>query len=129
MRLDRKVFFHGTRRAHLTELRPSTGGEFGPGIYLTGFEPTAWFYASHVARGPDAPIVLRVRTTVTKPFRVTKSVWVKMTARSTPSSVQKRLLANSYDAIVGVANNGYEWQLVVFDTNDVTIVGETMGEK
>jgi hypothetical protein len=45
-----------------------------------------------------------------------------MTERSTPSSVQRRLIAKGYDSIIGVANNGYEWQLVVFDQNDVTIM-------
>src|SRR5579884_2699172 len=33
------TFFHGTRAVHIDQLRPSTGGEFGPGIYLTSFEP------------------------------------------------------------------------------------------
>ena len=122
MQIDlRAVFFHGTRDAGITRLRPSTGGEFGPGIYLTSFGPTAQFYAQHVARGPDAPAVLRVRTSVSRPFEVTKSSWVKMTERSSPSAVQKRLRAKGYDSIVGIANNGYEWQLVVFDPESVAL--------
>lgn len=112
--------YHGTRHAHLTKLQPSTGGEFGPGIYLTSFRPTAEFYAQHVARGPDAPTILTARADVQRPFVVRKVDYVKMTERSTPRTVQKRLIKQGYDAIVGIAINDYEWQLVVFDPDKVT---------
>lgn len=117
-----RVFFHGSRHAQLKSLRASTGGEFGPGVYLTSFEPTAQFYANHVARGPDAPTIYRVRVSVQKPYVVTKSDWVKKTERSSPGTIVKRLQKQGYDCTVGVANNGYEWQLVVFDTANVIVV-------
>jgi hypothetical protein len=83
--------YHGTRHAGIETLRPSTGGEFGPGIYLTADEGTARFYAHHVARGPDAPTILTVDADIKNPFRVRKVDWIKMTERSSPSTVVKRL--------------------------------------
>ena len=53
--------FHGTRHARrILEdgFSLSATGEFGPGIYFSTFEPTASFYSSRVASGPEAPAVL-----------------------------------------------------------------------
>lgn len=122
MIFDTSVLFHGTRNRDVLHLRASKSGEFGPGVYLTSFEPTAEFYAQRVAQGPDEPTVFRVITDVTNPFVVTKSQWQKMTIRSTPLTVQKKLCAKNYDSIIGIANNGYEWQMIVFDPKYVHII-------
>ena len=116
------MFFHGTRAPGIDQLKPSRGGEFGPGVYLTGNEDTAWFYASHVASGSSEPYVLRARVTANNPFVVKKVDWLRMTARSTPKTVQNRLKKKGYDSIVGIALNDYEYQLVVFDPSDVKLL-------
>jgi hypothetical protein len=112
--------YHGTRSASIIgdAIRPSTGGEFGPGIYLSQDPNMADFYASHVARGPDGPAIMPVDVQLKNPFRVTKTDWIKMTQRSTPSQVQKRLQAMGYDGIVGVGLTGQE-QIVAFHPSQV----------
>jgi hypothetical protein len=111
--------YHGTRSAsQMDSIRASTGGEFGPGIYLTKDPGTAEFFATHVARGPDGPSIVPVDVTLKNPFRVSKTDWIKMTERSTPSTVQKRLMAKGYDGIIGTGLTGQE-QIVAFDPKQV----------
>lgn len=116
------TLFHGTRHANVTTLIPSTGGEFGPGAYLTDFEPTAALFAQR-AVGPDAPTVLEVRATIRNPFVVTKQEWLRLTTTSTPRTVQRRLQQKGHDAIIGIAVNGYERQIVVFDPASIQVIG------
>jgi hypothetical protein len=116
------VFFHGTRAPDIRQLRSSRSGEFGPGVYLTDREATAWFYADHVAGGTGEPRVLQARVSIENPFVVKKVDWLQMTERSTPKTVQNRLKRKGYDSIVGIALNDYEYQLVVFDPNDVELL-------
>lgn len=117
-------FFHGSRHAGLRELQASKGGEFGPGLYLTSFEPTARFYATHVAKGPDAPTIYRVRVQLPRGAAVIKKLdWLKLTQRRTPKTVSAKY-AKDHDGLVGIALNDYEWQLVVFDPRHVTIEEE-----
>lgn len=113
--------YHGSRHAKLKEFRPSTTGEFGPGVYLTSYEPTAVWYAQN-AKGPDEPTVHVVSVHPKNPFHVTKSHWVKLTERMTPREVQAALKRRGYDSIIGIGNNGYEWQLVVFDPKDIAVL-------
>jgi hypothetical protein len=115
------TWFHGTRHANVTSLKPSTGGEFGPGVYLTDFEPTAERYAQ-IASGPDTPTVLKVKVHAKKPFVITKQDWIDKTASRTPRTVQSALQKAGYDCILGVALNGYEKQLVVFDPSLVEVL-------
>jgi hypothetical protein len=111
--------YHGTRSAsQMDSIRASTGGEFGPGIYLTKDPGTAEFFATHVARGPDGPSIVPVDVTLKNPFRVSKTDWIKMTERSTPSTVQKRLMAKGYDGIIGTGLTGQE-QIVAFNPKQV----------
>lgn len=116
------LFYHGTRRS-FEQLQPSPSGEFGPGIYLTSFQPTAWWYASRVAQGDGPPRVAIVRVDVSKPFVVDKQAWLKATANKTPRTVAAALAKRGYDAIVGIALNGVEFQLVVWDPAKVRLVG------
>lgn len=116
------TFFHGTRVPGLTRLKASVGGEFGPGVYLTDFEPTVEMYAERFARGPGEPEVLRVRTSARQPYVVRKTDWIAMTMTRTPREVQAQLKAEGYDSIVGIAINDYEWQLLVFDPDMTEIV-------
>lgn len=120
----RGVFFHGTRVSGLSTLEPSKTGEFGPGIYLTSFQPTAWFYARSVARGPGDPVVLRVRTRILNPYVIGKAEWVKQTQKRTPRSLQASLVKKGHDGLVGVALNDQEFQLVVFSEENVIVVRE-----
>lgn len=113
--------FHGTRNA-FSDFKASKGGEFGPGVYLTKNPDTAHFYAEHVARGPNGPTIMPVTAELKNPFRVSKTDWIKMTERSTPSTVQKRLMAKGHDGIVGVGINGVDEQIVVFDPANVRSV-------
>lgn len=115
-----RTFYHGTRVIGLRQLRPSTGGKFGPGIYLTDFEPTAAVYAQR-ARGNGPPVVYAARVHVSRPFVVRKVDWLRMTERSSPARVQARLKRSGYDSVIGVALNDVEWQLVVFDPDDVQL--------
>lgn len=115
-----QTFFHGTR-TKFTKLQASSSGEFGPGVYLTSFEPTARFYAHHVARGDAEPHVVEVLVSARKPFIVKKVDWVRMTERSTPRTVQKRLMKKGFDCIIGISINDSEWQLVVFDETQVQL--------
>jgi len=109
--------FHGTRHAsRILEdgFSPSATGEFGPGIYFSTFEPTASFYASRVASGPEAPAVLRCEVVFEKPFHTTKADYLRLTERSTPRTVQARLMRQGFDGIVGVGLNGVDVQVVAF---------------
>lgn len=117
-------FFHGSRHAGLRALHASKSGEFGPGLYLTNFEPTARFYATQVARGPDAPTIYRVRVQMPRGAVILKKLdWLKLTQRRSPKTVSAKY-AQNYDGIIGVALNDYEWQLVVFDPTQATIESE-----
>ena len=76
--------FHGTRNAsEILEsgFRPSTGGEFGPGIYFTENPHTAAFYALRVARGSEEPRILVADVGLNHPFVVKKIVWLRMTEK------------------------------------------------
>lgn len=119
------LLFHGTRRA-ITELRPSTGGEFGPGVYLTKSRDTARFYARSVAQGPDAPRILVVEVDLRNPIRIDKVDWIRATENRTPRTVQRALMRKGHDAIVGVAINGVDEQIVVFDPARVRVLGEEL---
>jgi len=111
--------YHGTRSASLIEkLKPSTGGEYGPGIYLSQDPNMADFFATHVAKGPEGPSIIPVDVHLKNPFRVNKTDWIKMTEKSTPSQVQKRLQAKGYDGIIGVGLTGQE-QVVAFSPEQV----------
>lgn len=113
------VLYHGTRSGSRIEaLRPSTGGEFGPGIYLARRPETADFYATSVAHGPDGPSVLPLYASIKNPYRVEKTAWIKLTERSTPSQVVKRLRKKGYDGIIGVGLTGEE-QVVAWDAEQV----------
>lgn len=114
--------YHGTRSASMIGthgLRPSGGGEFGPGIYLSADPGTAHFYAQHGGSGPDAPAIVPVHAALKNPFRVSKTDWIKMTQRSTPRTVQKRLQAKGHDGIIGVGLNGHDEQVVVWHPEQV----------
>lgn len=113
--------YHGTRH-ELSLLRPSTGGEFGPGIYLTANPNTAWFYANSVARGPAEPRVYTVGVTLRNPVRITKTEWIRKTENRTPSAVQRALLRKGHDAIIGIGLNGHDEQIVVIDPSTVVNV-------
>ena len=109
--------FHGTRHARRileNGFSPSATGEFGPGIYFSTFEPTASFYASRVASGPEAPVVLLCEVALEKPFHTTKAEYLRLTERSTPRTVQARLMRQGFDGIVGVGLNGVDVQVVAF---------------
>ena len=114
--------YHGTRHASIEQLRPSTGGEFGPGVYLSTNPDTARFYATSVARGPDPPTILEVEADIRNPMRIEKTEWIRKTAHRTPSAVRRALERKGHDAIVGVGLAGDE-QIVVFDPAAVRIVG------
>lgn len=110
--------FHGTRRSTAIlqgGFTPSPSGEFGPGMYLTDNEHTAAFYALRVARGDEPPTVLVTRVRLDKPFIVDKVDWIRMTERRTPRTVQRALKRKGYDGLVGIAINGYERQVIVWD--------------
>jgi hypothetical protein len=110
--------FHGTRRAQeilVGGFVASTGGEFGPGVYFTHNIDTARFYAVHVARGPERPTILEATLVLKNPYVIRKLDWIKKTKRRTPRTVQRELMKRGHDAIVGIALNDYERQIVVFD--------------
>lgn len=114
--------FHGTRSASMIEkngFRRSTGGEFGPGIYLTENQHTAEYYAIRVARGEDHPAIVECTAAIHNPYRVTKLDWIKLTERSTPKTVQNRLIKKGHDGIVGIGINGIDEQIVAFKPEQV----------
>jgi hypothetical protein len=116
------TLFHGTRESGriLTEgFVPSSGGEFGPGIYFTDYPHTARFYAEHVARGSGPPTVLATRVRVSRPFVIRKLDWLKLVTRRTPRSVRRRLEREGYDAIIGIGLNDIDKQVVLFDPASV----------
>lgn len=114
--------YHGTRQASAilaNGFRPSLGGEFGPGIYFTERPETAAFYAEHVARGPESPKILVTTVEIALPFTIKKIDWIKKTVRRTPGTIQRELRKLGHDAIIGIALNDYERQVVVFDPKSV----------
>ena len=118
--------YHGTRRARdilATGFKPSIGGEFGPGIYFTERPETASFYAHHVARGNEDPTILTTTVELAFPYTVKKIDWIKKTERRTPGTLQRELRRKGHDAIIGIALNDYERQIIVFDPKSV--VGPT----
>ncbi len=116
--------FHGTRRATLIKkngFAPSTGGEFGPGIYLTAFAPTAEFYALRVASGPEPPAVITCRASIINPFVITKTDWIALTANKTPRTIQRHLVNRGHDGLVGLGLTG-DPQVIVFAPEQVRFV-------
>ncbi len=116
--------YHGTRRASaiLAEgFAPSTGGEFGPGVYLTENPDTAALYALYVARGSEAPTILSATITLVNPYVVRKVDWIRQTEKRTPRTVQRALQRKGHDAIIGIALNDVERQIVVFDPKSVGV--------
>lgn len=112
------VVYHGTR-SRIETLRPSTGGEFGPGIYLTSDEGTANFYATHVARGPDGPSIMPVYVSMKNPFRVAKTDWIMLTTHRTPRTVARGLMKKGHDGIIGIGINGHSFQIVAWREEQV----------
>ena len=118
----RGTLFHGTR--HPTVIldkgfASSIGGEFGPGIYLTNFEPTAEFYALHVAQGPEKPSVIRCRASIVRPFVIKKTDWIRLTTKATPRTIQRHIIDSGYDGIIGLGLTGQP-QIVAFVPSQVT---------
>jgi hypothetical protein len=116
------LLFHGTRNISAifdAGFALSRGGEFGPGIYFTNNPNTASFYALRVARGPETPSVISADIRMTHPFVVPKIEWLRMTERSSPKTVQRRLIRKGHDGIIGIALNGYEKQYVVFSPSQI----------
>ena len=114
--------YHGTRRPReimATGFRPSTGGEFGPGIYFTERPETASFYAHHVASGTDDPTILTTTVELAFPYTVKKIDWIQKTERRTPGALQRVLRRKGHDGIIGIALNDYERQIIVFDPKSV----------
>ena len=114
--------YHGTRRASviLAEgFKPSTGGEFGPGIYFSENPDTAEWYAQHVSTGDEAPTVLTTTVDISKFFTVRKVDWIQRTQRRTPRTVQAELRRQGYVGIIGIAINDHERQIVAFDTSPI----------
>lgn len=110
--------YHGTRKASLIlseGFAPSTGGEFGPGVYLTESIDSARFWAGVTARGPEAPTIIEAEVDLKNPKRVDKVEWIRLTQSSTPSTVQRRWIKKGHDGILGVGINGMDVQVVAFD--------------
>jgi len=121
----RVTVYHGTRRASAILAHgfvPSTGGEFGPGIYFSENPDTAAYYALHVARGDEEPMILATTVDVSRFFEIRKVDWIQRTQRRTPRTVQAELRRRGYTGIIGIAINEYERQIVAFDTSS-SIVG------
>lgn len=108
-RQEQLLLYHGTRCAG-GELRPSRGGEFGSGIYLTADESTAWKYAER-AQGKAAPRVLAFRVELRNPF-ISRG---REAARSLGPS---KLRACGHDGIIGILPGG-EKQYIVFDADQL----------
>ena len=98
---------------------PSTGGEFGPGIYFSENPDTALFYAVHVARGDEIPTILTTTVDIARFYEVRKVDWINRTQRRTPRTVQAALKRDGYRGILGIALNDYERQVVAFDASSV----------
>jgi len=117
--------FHGTRSAALIIMhgfQPSQGGEFGPGIYFSENPDTAAFYALHVARGAEPPMILTTTVDVDRFYTIRKVDWIERTVKRTPRTVQNALMRQGYRGIIGIALNDYERQIVAFDAS--TVVGQ-----
>lgn len=104
---EQLLLYHGTRSAG-DELRPSRGGEFGSGIYLTADESTAWKYAER-AQGEAAPRVLAFRVDLRNPF-------ISRGREAARSFGPSKLKARGHDGIIGILPGG-EKQYVVFDAD------------
>jgi Poly(ADP-ribose) polymerase catalytic domain len=121
-RVRRVTAYHGTRRASTILAQgflPSTGGEFGPGIYFSENPDTAAYYALHVARGDEEPMILTTTVDVSRFFEIRKVDWIQRTQRRTPRTVQAELRRRGYTGIIGIAINEYERQIVAFDTSSI----------
>lgn len=118
----RVTVYHGTRRASAILAHgflPSTGGEFGPGIYFSENPDTAAYYALHVARGDEEPMILTTTMDISRFFEIRKVDWIQRTQRRTPRTVQAELRRRGHTGIIGIAINDYECQIVAFDTSSI----------
>ena len=119
---NKLTVYHGTRHASLIVeggFRPSTGGEFGPGVYFSANPDTAAFYAEHVSRGDEAPTIVTTTVDVSRFAEIRKVDWIKRTQRRTPRTVQAELVRKGYNGIIGIAINDYERQIVAFDASSI----------
>ena len=116
--------YHGTRN-DITTFTPSTGGEFGPGIYLTDRAETAEWYGKYVPKGENAPKVMEVYAVMKKPYIIDKFDYIDATENVTPKTFMKRLIKKGYDGIIGIESNGYDKQYVVFNPNQVKSIDNT----
>ena len=120
--MTRLALFHGTRAASeilKRGFRPSASGEYGPGIYFARNPYTANFYAWHVARGPERPAVLKADIVVEQPFAVEKLDWIRLTERSTPRAVHRRLMRRGFDSIFATGLTSSDQQVVVFSAEQI----------
>jgi hypothetical protein len=110
--------YHGTnKQIDVRNLNPSRGGEFGPGVYLSDDPNTAYRFGSR--SGEEGTNIIPTIVTMNKPFIVSKLNWSNMIKRVTPMQVQKRLMDQGYDGIIGVGINGMDKQYVVFDPSKI----------
>lgn len=104
-----KVLYHGTK-SDVADFRPSSGGEYGRGIYFTDDPNTAAKYAAF-AEGEGGDNVVPAYLKMTRPLEVSSRDMVRAMG-------SKKIMAQGYDGIIGVSPTG-ERQYVVFDPAQV----------
>lgn len=103
------VVYHGTK-GDIRELRPSRGGEYGTGIYLTPDPSTAWKYAEW-AKGTGAPNIIPVYASIKNPLMTDEREKVRALGPS-------RIKAMGHDGIVATGPNG-DRQYIVFSPDQL----------
>ena len=115
------TLYHGTK-SDFTEFQPSTGGEYGAGVYLTDNVGAANFYANHVAQGDADSNVMEVYAKMEYPYHIDKVDYIAKTEDVTPNEFRTQLIEQGYDGIIATGLNGVEKQYVVWKPTQIKSV-------
>jgi hypothetical protein len=115
-----QVLYHGTK-SDIAAFVPSNSGEFGPGVYLTDFAPTADVFGSRMPDKAGSGLnIMPVVVAMKNPARITKQEWLSMSG--TPREIQRRMRAKGHDGIIATGLNGVDKQYVIFDPANIRSV-------
>lgn len=121
------VVYHGTANK-FSEIKPSSHGEYGPGVYLSFNESTAAKWGA-IAGGRGGSIeVLSFYLKMVNPYRTTKLDLQELTLEEDEDSepigmreVHRRLKSEGYDGIIGTGLTESDVQIIAFEASQVLL--------
>lgn len=107
------VLYHGTK-SQIDEFAPSSGGEYGGGIYLTDNPDTAWQFSEY-AKGDEAPNIVPVVAKLENPYIAETRDEVRAIGRT-------KLEEMGHDGIIATNPVNGVRQIVVFSPENIRSV-------